>query len=344
MILVPYDGVRRASEIEIESIQMWIRIYDIPAAMMTDGFARALGTKIGKVIEVGGAYNDYKRVRIEFPLDKPVQRTVQQKVKGHGVMEFLVRYENIPYFCFYCGCIGHAQSECPEEGAGGGDVRYGQILRCSPQKQVVVRRPKPAVPPPAKRGLNFSGDQKRKVMGGDFSSSASPMRDSNYDWEEHNRKKDLYQENSGSFDGEIPVEVQVTLARGVASMEVDVKNTTDPDQPSQVHPGKVSGLDSYTESSEGAGSTLNGPNIEHMSMQDRLKLVKNLKTKTTTERRGAGGIAKGQQGVLHGGNQSTPVNEGVAASMGESPAKRSRLSTVQPVTLTGPREEARQAQ
>jgi hypothetical protein len=48
--------------------------------------------------------------------------------------------------------------------------------------------------------------------------------------------------------------------------------------------------------------------------------------------------------VLHGGNQSTPVNEGVAASMGESPAKRSRLSTVQPVTLTGPREEARQAQ
>jgi hypothetical protein len=181
-------------------------------------------------------------------------------------------------------------------------------------------------------------------MGGYFSSSASPMRDNNYYWEEHNRKKDIYQDNFGSFDGEIPVEVQVALAQGVASMEVDVKNMADLDQPSQVHPGKVSGLDSYTESSEGASSTLNGPNIEHMSMHDRLMLAKNLKTKTTTERRGAGGIAKGQHGVLHGGAQSTPVNEGVAASMGESPNKRSRLSTVQLFTLTGPREGARQAQ
>jgi hypothetical protein len=143
----------------IFSLQMWVLIYDIPAAMITDGFARALGAKIGKVIEVGAVNSDYKRVKVDFPLDKPVMRVVKQKVKGHGVSEFLVRYENIPHFCFFCGCIGHAQRECPEEGTEIGDVRFGQNLRCSPQKKVLVRcAPKPTTVPTAKRRLKFSGD------------------------------------------------------------------------------------------------------------------------------------------------------------------------------------------
>jgi hypothetical protein len=143
----------------IFSLQMWVLIYDIPAAMITDGFACALGAKIGKVIEVGAVNSDYKRVKVDFPLDKPVMRVVKQKVKGHGVSEFLVRYENIPHFCFFCGCIGHAQRECPEEGTEIGDVRFGQNLRCSPQKKVLVRcAPKPTTVPTAKRRLKFSGD------------------------------------------------------------------------------------------------------------------------------------------------------------------------------------------
>ena len=42
IIFVPYDGVTRLSEVTIESIGLWIRIYDIPVDMMTDGFVRAL--------------------------------------------------------------------------------------------------------------------------------------------------------------------------------------------------------------------------------------------------------------------------------------------------------------
>jgi hypothetical protein len=57
MIFVPYDGVRRTSEIVIESINLWIRIYDIPVVMMTDGFARVLGAKVGRVLEVGDVHN-----------------------------------------------------------------------------------------------------------------------------------------------------------------------------------------------------------------------------------------------------------------------------------------------
>ena len=61
----------------IESIGLWIRIYDIPVDMMTEGFVRALGGKLGRVIQVGEAVQDYKRVKIDFSLAKPIMHTVQ---------------------------------------------------------------------------------------------------------------------------------------------------------------------------------------------------------------------------------------------------------------------------
>ena len=48
-------GVKRLSEVVIDSIGLWIRIYDIPVDMMTDGFVKALGGKVGKVLLVGDA-------------------------------------------------------------------------------------------------------------------------------------------------------------------------------------------------------------------------------------------------------------------------------------------------
>jgi hypothetical protein len=36
-----------------------------------------LGGKIGKVVEVGDVHNNYKRVRIDFPLEKALVPSVQ---------------------------------------------------------------------------------------------------------------------------------------------------------------------------------------------------------------------------------------------------------------------------
>jgi hypothetical protein len=159
VIFVPYDGIKRLSEVAITSIALWVRIYDIPISMMTEGFTRALGAKIGRVLDVGQAVNNYKRVRVDFPLEKIIPRSVHQKVRGHGELAFLVRYENIPDFWFGCGRIGHDQYECPDEELGNGGVHLCKTLRCSPQKKEVGKRMTiPAVDLGARHGfLNVCG-------------------------------------------------------------------------------------------------------------------------------------------------------------------------------------------
>ena len=96
---------------------------------------------------------------MDFPLAKPLRQVIEQKVKGKGSMVFMVKYENIPHFCFGCGRIGHAQEECPDEGHTEGGVFFGKELRCSPQKigtgrSMII----PAVASGVRCALNFSGD------------------------------------------------------------------------------------------------------------------------------------------------------------------------------------------
>ncbi|CAL5021215.1 unnamed protein product [Urochloa decumbens] len=141
MIVVPYDGFTRLSEVVIETIPLWIRIYDIPVGMMITSFVSALAAKVGKVLEIGEAAFDFRRVRVEFALANPLMDNVQIRV--HDLYE---------------------------EG-----VRFGTDLRTSPFKREIGRQMAfIAAAPAAKRGLNFSGAQREKVAS--FSASSTPSR------------------------------------------------------------------------------------------------------------------------------------------------------------------------
>jgi hypothetical protein len=44
LIVVHYDGLIRPSEVKINTIQMWVRLYDLPAAMMKEACGLQLGS------------------------------------------------------------------------------------------------------------------------------------------------------------------------------------------------------------------------------------------------------------------------------------------------------------
>jgi hypothetical protein len=258
IIMVRYDGLDRISEVVIESIPLWIRIYDIPVAMLTPAFVSALGAKVGRVLEVGQAVKDFQRVRVDFALADALVPTVKIRVRSRGLMEFAVKYESVPYFCFTCGCIGHAERECPDEDLAEEGARFGKGPRASP----------------AKRMLNFSGPQKERAAS--FSGSSTRHND---------RGGGLSQKEKGGGDAgaatskaEEPVAqmdpeglVQGVKRMGMNSSLAAANPSSGYAMGTNRSSQKVSGLDSYNGSSE---SSMEMGLNDKLNIQERLHAAK----------------------------------------------------------------------
>jgi hypothetical protein len=157
LLVVPYDVVPPLSTVVINTVGLWVRLYDLPAALRKDDYVHMLGMRLGKVQKIDLGFSSYVRVRVLFPLANALIPEVKIRIKGKGDMKIPIRYENVPYFCFICGRMGHSDKECPNGELGEGTFNYGVELRASPPKH--LREIKVKATPTAARFLNFEGSQ-----------------------------------------------------------------------------------------------------------------------------------------------------------------------------------------
>jgi hypothetical protein len=104
LIVVHYDGLTRPSEVCINSIGLWVHFLDLPPTMMKECFAKLLSGQLGRYIKMDSRYQGYLHVRVDFPLQKALQPSLTVRIKRRGAMVIALRYENVPHFCFHCGC------------------------------------------------------------------------------------------------------------------------------------------------------------------------------------------------------------------------------------------------
>lgn len=75
------------------------------------------------ISENGSKEGRYAKLLVEIDLTKPLIRGT--KLRCNGEMQWVMfRYENLPFYCFYCGMIGHGERLCDKKMS---DARNGRL-------------------------------------------------------------------------------------------------------------------------------------------------------------------------------------------------------------------------
>lgn len=94
--------------------------------------AEKVAKKVGEIITVvvnEGKINStpYLCAKVWLDLSMPLVRIVPITLKER--MKYLVQYENLPNFCFFCGCMGHEVTECGDGVHTKESCQWGDWLR-----------------------------------------------------------------------------------------------------------------------------------------------------------------------------------------------------------------------
>jgi hypothetical protein len=161
LIVVSYDGFSPPSAIVMNTIGMWARFYDLPDVLRKD-YVQKLEAWLGQVQVVDMSFPNYVRVRVLSPPGKWSNSRSEDPTKRKGDMKVPICYENVTFFCFICGRIGHLDKDYPDGKVGDGAFNFGVELRASPPKR--LREVRVQTQPMAARFLNFEGDQKARLQ------------------------------------------------------------------------------------------------------------------------------------------------------------------------------------
>jgi hypothetical protein len=164
LLVAKVSNYARPSETVLNTVPIWVQVYDMPWNRQKKNTAQVIGNSLGKYLEAdldaeGFSPYDFLRVRVAIPIDKRLRPSVTTQVKGTAETNtFLVRYERVPFFCFWCGFIGHDDTDCEKKRRGVPSLEYDDRLRCSPVRKFERRQAfvPPQNHPHMRKGLNFS--------------------------------------------------------------------------------------------------------------------------------------------------------------------------------------------
>jgi hypothetical protein len=124
ILLKEYDGSIRPSDITFDSLDIWVRVLDLPMDMMNSVYGELIGGWIGRYIhtdvdEDGIAWGKDLRIRVAVRVDQPLVRGVPLKSSAEDEDSnwFDLKYEKVLHFCFDCGSLVHSDEGCSAEKA-----------------------------------------------------------------------------------------------------------------------------------------------------------------------------------------------------------------------------------
>ncbi|XP_074306059.1 uncharacterized protein LOC141641287 [Silene latifolia] len=133
------DG--KITETPLTHVPIWARVYDLPLRGRSNmENIKRLGMQLGRFVSVDEApfpeMERAVRLRVVHDVRKALVARVEVRMPTGRIVDFQVKYERLPNFCYGCGILGHGEKECDEGPYEEWELKYGDELRASPWKVV----------------------------------------------------------------------------------------------------------------------------------------------------------------------------------------------------------------
>ncbi|KAK9938783.1 hypothetical protein M0R45_015504 [Rubus argutus] len=118
LLLEVMDGRSDPLMILLQVQKFWVRVSGLPLTFQSSEFGERIGSKLGSVHRVigrqeGDSAGRFLRIRVGFNIHRPLHRWVLfQPNQIVAASKYQLEYENLPYFCLYCGRLSHVCSGC----------------------------------------------------------------------------------------------------------------------------------------------------------------------------------------------------------------------------------------
>ncbi|KAL2900215.1 hypothetical protein RDABS01_025297 [Bienertia sinuspersici] len=124
-------------DLSFDSVEFWVRVYNVPFAKRSKNLASTIGNKMGSFLEYNDSnisgWSKFMWIRVRMNVLKPLPRGVTMRIGGEKIwVDF--RFERLPGFCLICGRLGHIARECEDfdEDISENELPYVSWLRVSP--------------------------------------------------------------------------------------------------------------------------------------------------------------------------------------------------------------------
>ena len=107
------------NQIPLNSIDIWVQIFDLPSSCMSKSVGKQLGNYLGSFLEYdtnnnGRSLKEYMRLRVSMDVRPPLKRGKQLRTPNGDEFFVSFKYERLSLFYFICGCLGHSDRFYPQ--------------------------------------------------------------------------------------------------------------------------------------------------------------------------------------------------------------------------------------